>query len=593
MANLAALLEKSAAEYADRTAIVFGDTRLSYAQVNGAANQVANLLVSRGIKPGDKVALSSPNLPYFTIIYYGILKAGATVVPLNVLLRPREVAYHLADSDAKAYFAFEGTPDLPIGENAWEGFQATDTCDEFFLIRMDAKWPAPLSPPEYFAPLVAEQPPTFEMVERDDDDTAVILYTSGTTGQPKGAELRHRNMRDNALAGAELFGADASNPDTYLCVLPLFHSFGQTVIQNGSIAFGGTVVMLPRFEAKAALDLMLANKVTFFAGVPTMYWGLLAALDTAPDGEAVDVETLAANLRVAVAGGAALPGEIHKQIKERFGVTILEGYGLSETSPVASFSVFGQEPRVGSIGKPIPGVEMKLINDDWSDVADDPDAVGEIAIKGHNVMKGYYDRPAATAEAIRDGWFRSGDLAKKDADGFYFIVDRSKDMIIRGGYNVYPRELEEVLMEHPAVSLVAVIGVPNDQHGEEIKAVVVKAPDSDDVSEADLVAWGKEQFAAYKYPRVVEFLDELPMTSTGKILEARALLVPGPRSSAAPPLPGSRAPHAHGRVAGGGWGSSRIRVCPASSLMSCPSPRSSTRRARPFTARSRVLASTP
>ncbi|HEY6575487.1 MAG TPA: AMP-binding protein, partial [Mycobacterium sp.] len=257
MANLAALLEKSVENYADRTAIVFGDTRLTYAQVNGAANQVANLLVERGIKPGDKVALSSPNVPHFTVIYYGILEAGATVVPLNVLLKPREVAYHLADSDAKAYFAFEGTPDLPIGEAAWEGFQATDTCDEFFLIRMDAKWPEPLSPPEYYAPLVAKQPPTFETVERDDDDTAVILYTSGTTGRPKGAELRHRNMRDNALAGADLFGADADNPDTYLCVLPLFHSFGQTVIQNGAFAFGGTVVMLPRFEAGVALGLML------------------------------------------------------------------------------------------------------------------------------------------------------------------------------------------------------------------------------------------------------------------------------------------------------------------------------------------------
>jgi long-chain acyl-CoA synthetase len=519
VANLAALLEQSASTYADRTAIVFGDTRLTYAQVDGAANQVANLLVTRGIKPGDKVALSCPNLPYFTIIYYGILKAGATVVPLNVLLKPREVAYHLADSGAKAYFAFEGTPDLPIGESAWEGFEATDACEEFFLIRMDAKWPAPLSPPEYYAPLVAEQPTTFETVERDDDDTAVILYTSGTTGQPKGAELRHRNMRDNALASRDLFGADAANPDTYLCVLPLFHSFGQTVIQNGAFAFGGTVVMLPRFEAKAALALMLANEVTFFAGVPTMYWGLLGALDTEPDQPAVDVETLAANLRVAAAGGAALPVDIHRQFKERFGVTILEGYGLSETSPVASFSVYGQEPRVGSIGVPLPGVEMKLINDDWTDVEPGPDAVGEIAIKGHNVMKGYHDRPEATAEAIKDGWFRSGDLAKKDEDGFYYIVDRSKDMIIRGGYNVYPREIEEVLMEHPAVSLVAVIGVPNDQHGEEIKAVIVKNKDHDDVTEADLVAWGKEQLAAYKYPRSVQFLDELPMTSTGKILK--------------------------------------------------------------------------
>ncbi len=514
MGNLATLLEKSATEYPDRTAIVFGDTRLTYAQVNGAANQVANLLVSRGIKPGDKVALSCANLPYFSTIYYGILKAGATVVPLNILLKGREVAYHLSDSNAKAYFAFEGTPDLPIGDAAWEGFQATDSCTEFFLIKLDSAQPAPLSPPEFFSPLVASLPPTFDTVETDDDDTAVILYTSGTTGQPKGAELRHRNMRDNALMGAELFGADAANPDTYLCVLPLFHSFGQTVIQNGGFAYGGTVVLLPRFDAQAALGLMLKEKVSFFGGVPTMYWGLLAALD-----ESVDVKQLADNLRVAVAGGAALPVDIHKQFQERFGVTILEGYGLSETSPVASFSRFGQEPRVGSIGVPIPGVEMKLINDDWSEVEDGPDAVGEIAIKGHNIMKGYYARPEATAESIKDGWFRSGDLAKKDEDGFYYIVDRSKDMIIRGGFNVYPRELEEVLMEHPAVSLVAVIGVPHDSHGEEIKAYVVKNKDHDDVSEADLVAWGKEQFAAYKYPREVVFIDELPMTSTGKILK--------------------------------------------------------------------------
>ncbi|MBC7633044.1 long-chain fatty acid--CoA ligase [Aeromicrobium sp.] len=514
MGNLADLLESSATDYADRTAIVFGDTRLNYAQVNGAANQVANLLVARGIQPGDKVALSCPNLPYFSIIYYGILKAGGTVVPLNVLLKAREVAYHLSDSDAKAYFAFEGTPDLPIGEAAWDGFQATDSCTEFFLIKLDSQQPAPLEPPEFYGPLVAEQPPTFTTVERDDDDTAVILYTSGTTGQPKGAELRHRNMRDNALSGKDLFGADAANPDTYLCVLPLFHSFGQTVIQNGAFAFGGTIVMLPRFEAKAALSLMHNNEVSFFAGVPTMYWGLLGALD-----DSIDVATLAKNLRVAASGGSALPVDIHRQFKERFGVTILEGYGLSETSPVASFSAYGEEPRVGSIGKPIPGVEMKLINDDWSDVADSVDAVGEIAIKGHNVMKGYYDRPEATAEAIHDGWFRSGDLAKKDADGFYFIVDRSKDMIIRGGFNVYPREIEEIMMEHPAVSLVAVIGVPNESHGEEIKAVVVKNKDHDDVSEADLVAWSKEQLAAYKYPRVVEFMDELPMTSTGKILK--------------------------------------------------------------------------
>jgi long-chain acyl-CoA synthetase len=516
MVNLSSILEDSTAKHPDHTAIVFGDTRLSYAQLNGAANQVANLLVSRGIQPGDRVALSCPNLPYFSIIYFGILKAGATVVPLNILLKGREVAYHLNDSGAKAYFAFEGTADLPIGDAAWEGFQATDSCTEYFMIKLDSTGPAPLEPPEHYAPLVAEQPATFDTVQTDSDDVAVILYTSGTTGQPKGAELMHRNLIDNVKVHTELFAADPQQPDTYLCVLPLFHSFGQSVIQNGAIYYGGTIVMLPRFEAEAALGLMLREKVSYFAGVPTMYWGLLTALDA---NDSFDVAALAKNLRVAVSGGAALPVDIHRQVRDRFGVTILEGYGLSETSPVASFSRFGTEPRVGSIGIPIPGVEMKLINDDWSDVkGDDPDAIGEIAIKGHNIMKGYHGRPEATAEAIRDGWFRSGDLGRKDEDGWYYIVDRSKDMIIRGGFNVYPRELEEILMEHPAVSLVAVIGVPHDSHGEEIKAVIVKKP-GDATTEDEILAWGKDQFASYKYPRIVEFRDELPMTATGKILK--------------------------------------------------------------------------
>ena len=515
MPNLSSLLEGSAEAHPDRTALVLGDTRLTYAQVNAAASQVANLLVARGIEPGDKVALSCPNLPYFPIVYYGILKAGATVVPLNVLLRGREVAYHLDDSDAVAYFCFEGTAELPIGQAGFEGFSATDGCQHYFVITADPAAPSPIESAETLGAAMAGQPPTFDTVATDADDTAVILYTSGTTGQPKGAELMHRNMHSNALTGEGLFGADPNDPDTYLCVLPLFHSFGQTVIMNGGLGYGGRVVMLPRFEPGPALRAMASEKVTFFAGVPTMYWGLLGALDEVE----VDVKQLAADLRIAVAGGSALPVEVHKAFEQRFGVTILEGYGLSETSPVASFSPLGEEVRVGSIGKPIPEVEMKLINPDWTDVEDDPDAIGEIAIKGPNIMKGYYGRPDATAEAIRDGWFRSGDLAKRDADGWYYIVDRSKDMIIRGGFNVYPREVEEVLMEHPGVSLAAVIGIPHESLGEEIKAVLIKNKDNDDVSEDDIVAWSKEQLAAYKYPRVVEFVDALPMTATGKILK--------------------------------------------------------------------------
>ncbi|HET6652901.1 MAG TPA: long-chain fatty acid--CoA ligase [Nocardioides sp.] len=514
MSNLAALLEGSAERYPEREAIVFADTRLSYAQVNGAANQVANLLVERGIEPGDKVALSCPNLPYFTIVYFGILKAGATVVPLNVLLKGREVAYHLADSDAKAYFCFQGTPELPIGAEGKAGFDKTEACEHFFVITADPAAESPIEGAETMGRAMAGRPPTFDTVATDDDDTAVILYTSGTTGQPKGAELRHRNMRDNALCGKELFDADAGRPDTYLCVLPLFHSFGQTVIQNGAFAFGGTVVMLPRFEAAPALAALQKENVTFFAGVPTMYWGLLGALD-----DTVDVEGIARNLRIAVAGGSALPVEVHKDFEKKFGVTILEGYGLSETSPVASFSEHGAPARPGSIGIPIPGVEMKLLKpESWDEVDWTPDAIGEIAIKGHNIMKGYYARPEATEEAIRDGWFRSGDLARRDEDGWYYIVDRSKDMILRGGYNVYPREIEEVLMTHEDVSLAAVVGVPHESHGEEIKAYVI-LNDGASATSDDLVAWGKEHMAAYKYPRIVQVVDSLPMTATGKILK--------------------------------------------------------------------------
>ena len=517
--NLAALLDDSARDYPHREAIVFpaAQRRMTYAEVDAAACMVANLLVSRGIQPGDKVALSCPNLPYFSLVYWGILKAGATVVPLNVLLKGREVAYHLGDSDAKAYFCFQGTPELPIGEEGYAGFQQADGCEHFFVITADLAAESPFEGVQTFAQALGGQAPTFDTVETDEDDTAVILYTSGTTGQPKGAELRHRNMRDNAKLGELLFGSSAESPDTFLCVLPLFHSFGQTVIQNGSAAYGGTVVMLPRFEAGPALELMQSEGITFFAGVPTMYWGLLHALKEA-EGK-VDVAKIKANLRVAVAGGAALPVEVHRAFERDFGVTILEGYGLSETSPVASFSTFGEDVRVGSIGKPVPGVEMTLIDpDSWDEVDPGADAVGEIAIKGHNIMKGYYGRPEATEEAIRDGWFRSGDLGRRDEDGWYYIVDRSKDMIIRGGYNVYPREIEEVLITHPDVSLAAVIGIPHESHGEEIKAVVI-LEDGATVTEDELVAWGKEQMAAYKYPRVVEFVPSLPMTATGKILK--------------------------------------------------------------------------
>jgi long-chain acyl-CoA synthetase len=510
--NLSVLLEDSARKNPDRDAVVLGETRLSYAQVDGAANQVANLLVSRGIRPGDKVALSCPNLPFFPIVYYGILKAGAVVVPLNVLLKGREIAYHLNDSDAKAYFCFQGTPDLPMATEGNAGFEGADGCEQFFVITADPAAASPIEGAETMGAAMAQQPPAFSSALTAETDSAVILYTSGTTGQPKGAELSHSNLVLNALESNRMLGTSPTG-ERHLVTLPLFHSFGSSVQMNAGFASGSTLVLLPRFDAQAAVSLLENEGITFFAGVPTMYWGLLGALQ----GD-VDVDRIASNMRIAVAGGASLPVEILREFKAKFHIDILEGYGLSETSPVATFNQKDRPAKAGSIGYPIWGIEVKLIDADWNEVGSGPDEVGEIAIRGHNIMKGYYNRPDATAEVMNDGWFRSGDLARRDEDGYYYIVDRAKDMIIRGGFNVYPREVEEVLLTHPAVSLVAVVGVPHEQLGEEVKAYVIKAPDAS-ATEEELVEWSEEQMAAYKYPRIVEFRDELPMTATGKILK--------------------------------------------------------------------------
>ncbi len=509
MLNLAVLLEDSARSVPDRDAVVCGTTRLTYAELDAAASRVAAGLAARGIGPGDHVALSCPNLPWFPVIYYGILKAGAAVVPLNVLLTEREIAYHLADSGATAYFCFEGTAELPLGKAGLAAYRRTASCEHFVLLTADPATTSPAADAETLAEFTHRQPATFEYVATAETGTAVILYTSGTTGQPKGAELTHSNMVQNALLANRLFGLHPH--DVHLITLPLFHSFGQTVQLNAGFATGATVVLLPRFDAGQALALMQREQVTFFAGVPTMYHALLHCEDTP------DIAAIAARLRVAVSGGAALPAELLRRFEERFGVPILEGYGLSETSPVATFNRVDRPRRPGSVGLPVWGVEVKIIAADGTEAA--TGEPGEIAIRGHNVMKGYFRRPEATAEATdAQGWFRTGDVGTRDADGYVYIVDRKKDMIIRGGFNVYPRELEEVLLTHPDVSLAAVVGMPHPSHGEEVKAFVVRVPGAA-LTEAELVAWCRRNMAAYKYPRIVEFRDTLPMTATGKILK--------------------------------------------------------------------------
>ena len=511
MLNLAVLLEDSARNVPDRVAVACGPTRLTYAELDAQASRVAGALAVRGIGPGDRVALSCPNLPCFPVVYYGILKTGATVVPLNILLTEREIAYHLEDSAATAYFCYEGTPELPTGQAGRAAFDGIESCEHFVLLTADPDATAPSPDTETLAEFTHRQPATFTSAATSETDTAVILYTSGTTGQPKGAELTHSGVVHNALLANRLFGPHPR--EVQLLVLPLFHSFGQIVQMNAGFAAGATIVLLPRFDAAAVLEVMQAEQVTFFAGVPTMYHALLNCAETG----GFDIEKIAATMRIAVSGGAALPVELMRRFEERFAVPILEGYGLSETSPVATFNRTDRPRRAGSIGLPVWGVDVRIIRDDGS-IAD-PDERGEIVIRGHNVMKGYFRRPDATAAAIdRDGWFRTGDIGVRDAGGYVYVVDRKKDMIIRGGFNVYPRELEEVLLTHPQVSLAAVVGVPHPSHGEEVKAFVVRTPGAE-LTEADLIAWCKQNMAAYKYPRLVEFRESLPMTATGKILK--------------------------------------------------------------------------
>jgi len=509
MLNISTLIEDSARRYPYKDAFVFMDTHMTYAQINGAANQIANGLIEQGIQKGDKIALSCLNLPYFPIIYYGILKAGAVVVPLSVLLKKDEVEYHLNDSQAKAYFCFLGAEGLPMLDEGYAGFQKATQCTDFYVITAKPTDASPLDGIMTMGQLMSDQSATIETVATSAEDTAVIIYTSGTTGRPKGAELSHSNLTFNAILSADLY--QASSSDTLLIVLPLFHIFAMTVLMNAGVYRGATNILLPRFDAETVLGLMQKHKVTAFAGVPTMYWGLLNYKN-----EKFDLEAIAKDLKVCLSGGASLPVAVLEDFEDKFKVQILEGYGMSEGSPVVTFNQVSKGRKPGSIGTPVWGVEVKIVDDQGQEVA--VGDKGEIVYRGHNVMKGYFNKPEANAKTIVNGWLHSGDVGTMDEDGFFYVVDRTKDMLIRGGLNVYPREVEDVIMKHEAVSLVAVIGIPDDQFGEEIKACVV-LKEGQTVSESDLIAWTKERIAAYKYPRIVDFMDALPQSATGKILK--------------------------------------------------------------------------
>lgn len=503
MSNVAALLTESAERFPDRPVIILDDTRMTYAQLNDLSARAAAMLKSQGITPGDRVAMVMPNVPHMPVLYYAILRIGAVVVPLNPLLTPRELAYHFTNAEASAVLTWEGMLDASQ--------QAARDAGDIPVV--------PIGAQDTLRELQNAEPDV-DVVERSDDDTAVLLYTSGTTGRPKGAELTHHNLISNAQLSTLMF--DLSPEDVKFGGLPFFHVFGQTVALNSVVNAGASVTLLPRFDPVKVLEILRRDKVTVFVGVPSMYVALLHAVQQAGDGATEGID-----LRCAVAGGSPLPVEVLEKFQTVFDVPVYEGYGLSETSPVVCFNQPGGVTKPGSIGTPVQGAELDVVDGQDQPVADGE--VGELVVRGQYVMKGYWRNPEATEAAIRDGWFHTGDLGRRDEDGFYYIVDRKKDMILRGGYNVYPREIEEVLYQFPGVVEAAVLGVPHEKHGEEVGAVVVFDPkalgdrSTEDVTK-ELDAFIQERVAKYKYPRHYKVLDELPKGPTGKILKRELTL---------------------------------------------------------------------
>lgn len=501
--NLATILRSSAQKHPKKPALVIGAASITYAQLDGMARQIATALNELAVQDRAKIALLLPNVPQFTAAYFGVLYRGSTVVPLNVLLKADEVTYHLNDSDAEVIFVWESF--LAEGQ---AGFKHANKCKHLIVVPQDPGNNREFNNAHNLNMLLLGVPENVELAVTSPNDTAAILYTSGTTGKPKGAELTHFNLFQNALT--RLF--PMTTDDTAIAVLPLFHTFAQTIVQNAGLSVGATVVLQPRFQAEESLRLMQEHKVTIFAGVPTMYFALLHH----PKAAEYDISSL----KFCLSGGSPMPVEVMRAFDAKYNVNILEGYGLSETSPVASFNVLDRPKKPGSIGVPIDFVELRLIDERGNEVKD-TETAGEIMIKGVNVMKGYYKNQEATKAVMTDdGWFATGDIAVRDEDGYYTIVDRKKDMVIRGGYNVYPREIEEVLYQHDAIAEAAVIGIPDERLGEELEAVVALKPNMA-ATEQEIIEFCKAKLAAYKYPRIVKIIPSLPKGPTGKILKRK------------------------------------------------------------------------
>ncbi|MFE1194177.1 long-chain fatty acid--CoA ligase [Streptomyces olivaceoviridis] len=494
-----ALLARSAAAYPDRPALRLDADELTFAELDDLSSRAAARLRALGTAPGDRVAVLLPNSPVFAVLYYGILRAGAIVVPLNPLLKAGEIEHCLKDAEAALLFSWHQG-----AEEAVEGARRTGT-------------PHLVVEPETFLGGLRAHRPSARDEPRSPADSAVVLYTSGTTGSPKGAELTHHNLRRNVDEGVRVLRLGPA--DVIFGGLPLFHSFGQVMGLNCAVSVGACLTLLARFTPADAFSVIQRDRVTVFLGVPTMYT-LMLRLAQSPESEPYDISTL----RVGLCGGSPLPVEVLHAFEKTFACAVLEGYGLSESSPLACVNRIDRERVAGTIGIPIDGVEMRVVDRQGRELPDGD--VGEIVIRGHNVMRGYWHRPQATAETVRDGWLHTGDLGTRDARGDFRIVDRIKDLVIRGGYNVYPREVEEVLYTHPAVAEAAVIGVPHDVHGQEVAAAVVLRAGTSATPD-ELLGYVRDRVAPFKYPRIVWITDSLPKGPTGKILK-REIVRPDP-----------------------------------------------------------------
>ncbi|MGD0068091.1 MAG: long-chain fatty acid--CoA ligase [Streptosporangiaceae bacterium] len=517
--NLAVILSETAQSSPGRPVAVFTGGQLTYRELDQASDRLAATLAGVGVKPGDPVALQLPNIPQFLISYFGILKAGGVVVPLNVMLRAPEVAFHLGDSGARILITWEG-----VLAEAVKGAQAAGL-DQIYAVghaQQPSQGPeGPGEPTDGIIPferLLDAEVAHFTMATREPTDTAVIVYTSGTTGRPKGAELTHMQLYMNADIPGRLF--EVRPDDVVITVLPLFHVFGLSSILDICVRFGCTMSLIPRFTPEAVLTAIQRDRATIFEGVPTMFADLLSH----PDLDSYDLSSL----RIALSGGASIPAPVFDAFEERFGLVILEGYGMTETASTITFNISTDERRAYSVGKPIWGTQTQVWGPGGQPLPAGPEHVGEIVTRGLHVMKGYLHNPEATAEAFTCDWLHTGDLGYFDEDGFLFIVSRKKELIIRGGYNVYPSEIENVLRAHPAVAEAAVVGIPDTRLGEEVMAVVIRRPAMDllesdlleaDLLEAELLAYCRERLAAYKCPRVFQFRAALPKNSLGKVLK--------------------------------------------------------------------------